>query len=652
MRRTLYILSYISIFLLLNACTQTEDYSENNQQSLLMISPEIDDSFTTTYSQENNFFTANDIIGLYAVPDGNIPQINDEVYNQKIIYNGNSWSSAQQIYWPEGNQESPYKLYAYYPYSQTMINFKKTVFSVSKDQSTQKNLDDCDVLWGKSVVNKQNDPVKLQMSHQFSILTINVKYDQSISTDRSLQIHANTSALLNMEDGEIVSTSNPEEISPLLLNAAPEGYNESYAVIIPPQTIQNSPFIYLNIKEEVYQLPISKIFEKGKQYSLNVIVKKAGTIVLEGIYVSAWDKQVNVTDGFVQKNKKIYRTGDVIEYHKATVAKPVTLVVLGDGFTQSDLQEDGWFEQNATKAIEFMFSTEPFKTYRDYFNIYFIAAESNESGADNTTEGTKKDTYFNSGWGNSYSDMKADEPKVSGFVEKYCPDIINKMTNITRVPVFILVNENRYGGICWINSNGKAYMMCPLIKGTYTWAGINPNITGYSKGDWRNIFLHEGGGHAFAKLQDEYYSNNNSTYNSKTINSHNYAVPYGKNITANIAEESITNYWKHMKGYSPKVGYFEGALGYSKGIWRCENISCMIDNRRYFNAYSRQLIVERIKLLAGEKFDYNDFQKKDINYDEILDGKGKNGSGVFGIDTRTSDVKIAPPLPHPMLVDY
>ena len=45
----------------------------------------------------------------------------------------------------------------------------------------------------------------------------------------------------------------------------------------------------------------------------------------------------------------------------------------------------------------------------------------------------------------------------------------------------------------------------------------------------------------------------------------------------------------------------------------------MIDDRRYFNAYSRQLIVERIKTLARETFDYDEFLAKDVNYDEILD---------------------------------
>ena len=73
----------------------------------------------------------------------------------------------------------------------------------------------------------------------------------------------------------------------------------------------------------------------------------------------------------------------------------------------------------------------------------------------------------------------------------------------------------------------------------------------------------------------------------------------------------------------PKVGFYEGANNYENGIWRSEEISAMDDNRRYFNAISRQIIVERIMKTAKQKFDFEDFCKKDVDYDELRDANSR-----------------------------
>ena len=49
----------------------------------------------------------------------------------------------------------------------------------------------------------------------------------------------------------------------------------------------------------------------------------------------------------------------------------------------------------------------------------------------------------------------------------------------------------------------------------------------------------------------------------------------------------------------------------------------MDDNRRYFNAVSRQIIVERIMKTAKQKFDFEDFCKKDVDYDELRDANSR-----------------------------
>jgi hypothetical protein len=59
------------------------------------------------------------------------------------------------------------------------------------------------------------------------------------------------------------------------------------------------------------------------------------------------------------------------------------------------------------------------------------------------------------------------------------------------------------------------------------------------------------------------------------------------------------------------VKVIEGAYYYTKGAYRSEQNSCMIDNRRYYNSQSRYLIYERILKNAGEDFNIDIFIKND-----------------------------------------
>ena len=84
-----------------------------------------------------------------------------------------------------------------------------------------------------------------------------------------------------------------------------------------------------------------------------------------------------------------------------------------------------------------------------------------------------------------------DYNEIFDFVSSTCPDIIENKTSIDKVPVFLLVNDSRYGGICWIWNNGLSYAIIPLTEGNLQWSG-NSSI-GISTGDWKYVFVLEGG---------------------------------------------------------------------------------------------------------------------------------------------------------------
>lgn len=370
-------------------------------------------------------------------------------------------------------------------------------------------------------------------------------------------------------------------------------------------------------------------------------------------------------------------------YIKASVSsplKPVTLVVIPDGFTSSQLAD---YEVQAKAGIDALFNTEPFKSYKSYFNVWILEVASNESGArvsDGTEAEQNRDCYFRSTWGkDSYSSMTASEGRVFSFVENNCPDILDGTHDITEVPILIIINDERYGGINHYFSDGRAYSMVPLTfgGGEMTWnygtteaesatavpantrsvpvSELNDMGVGF-KGTWKNTLVHEYGGHGFGRLTDEYWYN--SYYSAvEKIDSHTWPVPYALNISAKYDvtpwDVLLTNKTSLVSSNAKydRIGVFQGGGVSMFNRWRSERISCMIDNRFYFSTWQRYLIVQRILSLANHTVgtDYTkyalvlgDFRAHDNPTDPVRDG----GASVMLPDGVSNAV---PPRPVPML---
>jgi len=68
----------------------------------------------------------------------------------------------------------------------------------------------------------------------------------------------------------------------------------------------------------------------------------------------------------------------------------IDLVIMGDGYTAS---EQALFRQHALTKWQRIATTEPFREYASYFNVWLVDVESNESGVDNDpTPPTMRDT--------------------------------------------------------------------------------------------------------------------------------------------------------------------------------------------------------------------------------------------------------------------
>ena len=400
-------------------------------------------------------------------------------------------------------------------------------------------------------------------------------------------------------------------------------------------------------------------------------IKDFGTINLG-------DDFVNIDDGSL----------DPILYMAATEGKkPVTIAVIPEGFTKKELPQ---YELLAKSGINRLFETEPYKTYQKRFNVYILKVASYESGA-SITDGngnvvTPVSSYFGAGWGqDSYSDMLADDSTVFDFVREHCPDIKDGSHAINEVPIVMIINDTRFGGMCWSYSNGQGFSMVPYtneggglmwtmpsvvattddplpepvtseVVGQYARALTEQDleeIGGYSYGDWRNILVHEFGGHCFGRLGDEYWSDIPS-YISGPVSTQTYAVPFALNVAAAPAEalwkEPLLDRMDELTAKDPnyaRIGIFQGGDHHLFGRWRSEKISCMIDNRFYFSAWQRYLIAQRIFSLSGETLDFDTWLAKDVTIDPVRD---VSSNGTPGVREHRSYTLVGP-LPPPRLIE-
>lgn len=318
---------------------------------------------------------------------------------------------------------------------------------------------------------------------------------------------------------------------------------------------------------------------------------------------------------FVTGDSGGYADGDchVVQYACVSGARPVHLVVMGDGFIQEDFIEGGAFDQAADRAIEAFFAVEPYPTYRDYFQVTKVAAYSNERGA--TVQEAMpswgisaqvRDTRFKTTLeGGNSTGISGNNELAQSYAKK-----VDGVSGMDDVSILMIVNINAYAGTCWQYFSGVSVAYCPMGDGIF-----------------EKVVSHECGGHGFGRLLDEYrvYASQVSSEDRAVVelwrkegyNHQDGAWCYGANISFTSSPDEV--HWKHYMndpeypGYGGLgVGLFEGCFLYSYGVWRPEYNSCMNDNILYYNAPSREAIVRRIKNVAGETFDMGDFRRKDV----------------------------------------
>ena len=292
-----------------------------------------------------------------------------------------------------------------------------------------------------------------------------------------------------------------------------------------------------------------------------------------------------------------YAEDEIITLRKASKGNGINLVFLGDGFSAKDISE-GQLMNTVREAAGHFFSIEPYKTYKEYFNVYTGIAVSPESGIGgvNTIIYNKFNTSAKGGatLGGRYGESDYNE------IFKYaCKAPTVNEENLNRTLIVIIPNTSDYGGITYMYDGGAAIAYCPMSDYGYPL-------------DFRGVVQHEAGGHGFGKLGDE-----NIYINAfiDDVGEFNNAKMKGWYENLSLSGKMNEVPWSHLifdEKYSKFVDIFEGGFKYTRGVYRSEYNSCMNNDIPYYSTISREAIVKRIMEYAGEEYSFEKFVANDI----------------------------------------
>ena len=251
-------------------------------------------------------------------------------------------------------------------------------------------------------------------------------------------------------------------------------------------------------------------------------------------------------------------------------AKRFSLVLLSDGYTAAEMPR---FRSHIDKHLNILWAFEPFRSYRNYINVYAVEIVSGESGITCDPEvrkirNTPLRLHFGGGCENPNArGITAQQPSDYEIARAYAREATPDFDQI-----LVLANTDTYGGIggsLATTSGGNA---------------LGPYITPHELG------------HSLGRLQDEY------TYyeRGKAGGTHDGDEPasiHHTTLSAQQMREQQTKWWRWLGEESEAggvIGTYEGGMYNTRGVSRPSRHSMMISLGFYFDQVSRERMAQRI----------------------------------------------------------
>ncbi len=448
---------------------------------------------------------------------------------------------------------------------------------------------------------------------------------------------------------------------------APAGYLSGDIIITNPGKPAVEADLYRNVQVPSGKVILQGTFESGSTYYVAIVpgtldkgltlsmvddIGNGNIVIIDRPVTAAAGEVIDL--GIINMGDHFEGNLNVTQIMKASKGvKPITLIFAPEGFVEgSGLNSREEFEQASKYGAERIFNTEPYKSMKEYFNVYIAwkaSSTSDVGGTFNVKEGLDYDNY----WGLA----STDRPAVYNWAKSIVPDWRDGVTNVDDGGIFLIINgRDYYGSVCWWEDSGR-FIALTNYSPDYVWSSgytrpgeelhnfggegyyvrtesgddIWHQMTdeeyqalGYRKlwsggswvftDDWTCTLIHEGCGHGFGRLQDEYWTGYTNVYSGAGIQGdYEMNPPRALNLAYSTTEYPWKKFEKIAKEeYAPldarydRIGLWQGGMvRYERGIWRSEIIDCMKDTRPYWSAWNRAVIYQRIMRTSGEDPDFN-----------------------------------------------
>lgn len=398
---------------------------------------------------------------------------------------------------------------------------------------------------------------------------------------------------------------------------------------------------------------VSVTASDGKKYYCDKTIGKTVTIkggTLNSITCGTWQEAGNI-DGFDNPDE------GVVVLQEATKGNGTDIIIMGDGFSATDAHfgASGDYDAIMRQAYADFFSVEPFSSLKDYFNVYYIKAVSEDEHdavphpQNGATQGVAKTAFstefeINStnitGNNNAALSYAKQAIKTKGGKGGTACDESTAVTRADKSLIMVMTNVACYAGTCslsWSRDNVNDYANSYSVA--YTALGIEKDA---NQRRWTTV--HEAGGHGFGKLADEYggyvYTSFNGVPWTELDNNHIYGVfrnvdkHWGaeeKEVCVLTPEPEVTTasnvYWSDlvsMYSSTENLGVYVGGNTFETFYCRPTANSIMRnqfgENGQFFNAASRWAIWYRLMRLTGstEATQYKSSLEEFLNFDSGL----------------------------------
>ena len=309
--------------------------------------------------------------------------------------------------------------------------------------------------------------------------------------------------------------------------------------------------------------------------------KSGNPLALDTLFIY----QEGASDGY--QSSDYSQDGKVSQLNIASQGKGIPIVIMGDGFVDKEIA-DGSYSRTINQAMEHLFSEEPIKSLREYFDVYQVTAVSKRNIFDGTSS-----TVFGTVPDHQTMGIDVDASQVMKYVKK-----VEGIDSIHALAV-VIMNMN-------INK-GVTYMMASNKISDYSYSiALCPVIDSLKSEMFRSVLVHEAVGHGFAKLADEYVRSTEGSATDDDIKElKERHEKYGWFLNVDSEKDSTKVLWTKFiydaEFSNEKIGTYEGGYTFFKGVYRPSEESMMRSNDAPFNAPSRQVIYNKVMKMALDR---------------------------------------------------